>query len=688
MSDQDEEQLFQIALQYHQANNLPQAEDVYRQILRNNPDHPDALHLLGTLYHQTGNHELAVEFIGRAIRVAPSNPFFHDNLGTVYQALGRLDDAAACYQKVLALEPSYAGAHFNLGNVLYRQEQQDAAATCYQKALALQPGYVDAHIGLGNAFKDLGKLDEAIACYQKALAFNPDYAEVHFNLGIVFQEQGKLDEAISCYRKVLAFKPDHAETYVSLANALRLRGNLDEATEYYRKILALTPDKAESHGNLGNILQEQKQFDSAIQYYRQALLLKSDHAETYSNLGNALRFQGKLEEASENLQRALSLNPDIVEAYVGLANVHIDLGQFKSAQLVISKALELQPEHPSALAILPELKKMTSEYSEWLNLALGLISQPNALSATEIVKLEFAIGKYYDDTKQYDLAFAAYRQGNMRKRQIEGAFDRASFSRLVDALIATYTADVVRQPREGASLSHRPLLIVGMPRSGTSLIEQIIASHPDVVGAGELTFWHLQASANLESVTLGAYKPALIAGIADAYEQLLQQYSAEAIRIVDKMPHNFVWLGLITAIFPHAKIIHAQRNPVDTCLSIYFQNFLPLHSYGTDLEDLAFYYREYVRLMRHWRAVMPADQFLEVPYEAVVDEQTTWSKWMIEFIGLDWDERCMDFHKTERKVGTASNWQVRQKIYNTSIARWRNYEKHLGPLRDLLDLNC
>jgi hypothetical protein len=178
----------------------------------------------------------------------------------------------------------------------------------------------------------------------------------------------------------------------------------------------------------------------------------------------------------------------------------------------------------------------------------------------------------------------------------------------------------------------------------------------------------------------GRYEPELVAGIAAAYEQLFQQYSSEATRVVDKMPGNFIWLGLISAIFPQARIIHSQRNSVDTCLSIYFQNFGPSSSYGTDLDDLAFYYREYARLMRHWRAVLPSDRFLEVPYEALIDDQVAWSQRIIEFVGLDWDERCLDFHKTERKVGTASNWQVRQKIYSTSKARWRNYESHIGPL--------
>jgi hypothetical protein len=234
--------------------------------------------------------------------------------------------------------------------------------------------------------------------------------------------------------------------------------------------------------------------------------------------------------------------------------------------------------------------------------------------------------------------------------------------------------------KEGASSSQLPVLVVGMPRSGTSLIEQIIASHPEACGAGELAFWGEWATRPV------VHDPAFIAQAAHEYESSLQQHSVSAHRIVDKMPGNFLWLGLIHAVFPNAKIIHVRRNPVDTCLSIYFQNFSRAHSYKTSLDDLAYFYREYDRLMRHWRNVLPADRLLEISYEALTDNQAEESRRLIEFIGLEWDERCLDFHQTERKVGTSSNWQVRQKIYHTSRARWRNYEKHLGPLVGLQEL--
>ncbi len=350
--------------------------------------------------------------------------------------------------------------------------------------------------------------------------------------------------------------------------------------------------------------------------------------------------------------------------------------------------LEIHPEHPGAWPILAQLRKMTPADSGWLDKALRLASDPE-LSQMKQVPLWFAIGKYYDDTKQYDLAFPAYQRANALAdslwRQKGMRFDRAELTRNFDDLAAAWPADRMKRLHGGSSQSRLPVLIVGMPRSGTSLTEQIIASHPEAAGAGELRFWGEQFKANRKPLLSGNHEAALLATLASEYEQRLRRYSSKGTRVVDKMPHNFTLIGLIHEVFPQAKFIHTRRNPVDTCLSIYFHYLNSSHAYATSLENLAFYYREYERLMQHWRSALPSDRLLEVSYEDLIDNQSEWSRRIIEFIGLEWDERCLDFHKTERSVGTYSNWQVRQKIYHSSKARWRHYEKHLEPLLGLLD---
>jgi len=327
---------------------------------------------------------------------------------------------------------------------------------------------------------------------------------------------------------------------------------------------------------------------------------------------------------------------------------------------------------------------MTADETDWLDTAYRLLARKDPpLTRRERMSLQFAIGKFCDDTRQFDLAFNAYREANRLQRDMEGGFDRAVFSSQIDALINSYSAELLSRNWDGASESERPVLIVGMPRSGTTLLEQIIASHPRAFGAGELPFWGRAAKAYRPDVLSANLGPDFIAQSAASYLQLLASTGSEAERVVDKMPGNFLWLGLIHAVFPHARILHCQRHPIDTCLSIYFQNFNASHAYGTDLGDLAYYYQEYRRLMAHWRQVLRKDCFLDVSYEALIGNPELQSRQVIEFIGLEWDERCLDYSRTKRGVATASQWQVRQKIYTSSMERWRHFEKHLGPLRGL-----
>ena len=542
------------------------------------------------------------------------------------------------------------------------------------------------------ALHQSGKLDEAQVIYQSLLKTNPQDCDALHYLGLIaFQKGGYADAA---HLIVAAIKLNNRipAYHCNLGNAYKRMGQLDAAIAAYQQAVLLDPGFEVAYSNMGNAFKDQAKLADAIESYRKALALKPDFHVGYYNLGVAYMEQGRLVDAGDCYQKAIKLKPDYADAHVNLVEVYISMNQFEAAQLALSNALQYVPKHPGVWALFPQLRKMTLADDDWLKTALAFVSGDNstrdnsALSENETMNLLFAIGKYYDDTQQYDLAFSAYAQANTLKSQVLASFDRDDFSKTIDMLIATYTADFISQPREGKNPSPRPVIIAGMPRSGTTLTEQIIAAHPDAFGAGELTFWLDLYNENRKAALRGGYEPAEIRKIASGYEQCLQYHSAAAIRVVDKAILNFCFVGLITTVFPNAKIIFTQRNPVDICLSIYFQNFKTTIPYQSNLEDMAFYYREYARLVQHWRVALPADRFLEVPYEALLDDQEGWSKRIIEFIGLPWDARCLEFHKTERNVMTASKWQVRQKIYHTSKGRWRNYEKYLGPLLELLEL--
>lgn len=712
--------MLNLALRHHQAGRLAQADELYGQVLRAMPDNPDALHLSGLAAYQMGKLGVAVQRIGRAVSLNPANPMYYSNLGLAFKAQGQVDEAIRNYQKALSLRSDLAEIHHNLGVALGDAGRLAEAASSFRRALDIKPDYWEASCKLGNVLQGLGdheaaiaslqkaielnpacvealcnlagihqtedRLEEAVTCMGKAIAFKPDAPELLNNLGTLLSRQGKYDEAISNFRQALAIRPDYAKALNNLGIALREKGDAT-ATACFRQAVAIQPDYVDALGNLGGQLQIRYEYEGAVECYQRLLAISPENVDALCNLGYSLRSLGRLEEAGDVLQRALSVNPDSADAYVNLAALYIDQGKFDDVQAALAKALALVPEHNGALGLLTTSRKMTLEDSAWLDTVSRLVQQ-ETLPPRKKYDLYFALGKFYDDTKQYDLAFDAYTKANTLQRSLAGGFDRQKFSRLVDKLIKTYDSEYFSAMSGRGSLSELPVIIAGMPRSGTSLMEQVIASHPQVYGAGELFFWLRWFEENKLRLLAGKLNDdAFLITTATRYEQHLRQYSSEALRIVDKMPSNFMLLGLLHLIFPRARLIHMRRNPVDTCLSIYFQNLSVSHEYGNDLDDLAYYYREYDRLMCHWRQVIPGDRLLEVKYESLLEDQEGWSRRIMDFVGLEWDAGCLDFHRTERRVGTSSNWQVRQKIYHSSRERWRHYEKYVGKLLGLLELD-
>lgn len=451
--------------------------------------------------------------------------------------------------------------------------------------------------------------------------------------------------------------------------------------------VSLLPDtvtEAQLLFNRGNEYVTLGNYTDAIICYLKSIEFNPDNAVAHNNLGMALAMQGQTEEAGTCFQRALNIQPDNVEALINTGSIACSKGEYEKANTSFQRALTIHPKHPNAWAALVSLRKMTPDDNAWLSTAEEIVK--GGLHYNQESPLRFAMGKYCDDVNDYNQAFQHYSRANNLLRTTTPEYDRQNQTRFVNHMIQAYNHKRMSQVSIGASASMRPVFIVGMARSGTSLIEQIIASHPAAWGAGELLFWG-EAAKKYETVVLDAMlEEPLLSKLAEEDLQLLSRYSGDATYVADKMPGNFHYLGLIHSVFPNARIIHAQRDPIDTCLSNYFQDFSAFYNFTNDLGDLAHYYREYHRLMAHWREVLPPDIFLDVPYEALVHHQEEWSRKIIKFIGLDWDNRCLDFHKTERSVATVSHWQVRQEMYKTSVGRWRNYEKYVGPLGGLMDL--
>ena len=722
-----------------------EAEAECQRVLARAPTLGAAWTCLGLARQSQGKD--ALEALQAASRYAVGDARVHFLLGQALEDRGLLERAAASFARATTLSPDFADAHSDLGNVLLQLGRTDAAIASCRRALALRPDFAAALGNLANAERARGDLTAAIAGYRRLLDLEPGLAQAHHNLGSALLEAGDGEAAIDCFQRALQLRPDDAFALARLTQALATADRSAEAIPYYEAQLARAPlaealqdfatllvglrrypaavqryrealagaaGNARLHSNLGHALHCLGDFRGAIEHCRQALALDPGLAEAYLNLGNALlalsevhsaagcyraglavapghaplltalamaeRALGQLGEAEASARQALAVQPAAADTLALLGNLAGDRGRFEEAERLLNEALAVDPELPEALIGLSRVRKMTQADEPWRATTERVLAR--GLPLGHAINLQHAAGKYYDDVGEYEAAFEHHRRGNELSRASGLRYDRAATTRRVSQILAAFGPDATIGLQPAWGPSERGVFIVGMPRSGTTLAEQILASHPQVHGAGELLYWNFAADAERQAPP--ATRAATIAELGREYLATLATRSSDAARVIDKLPSNFENIGLIHAALPSARFIHLQRNPLDTCLSIYFQGFSTAHAYATDFVDLAHYYREYRRLMAHWRATLPPEVLLEVRYEALVGDPEGWSRRMLAHIKLPWNPRCLDFHRTERPVLTASSWQVRQPIGRSSVGRWRHYQRHLGPLREAL----
>ena len=641
------------AVKHHEAGRLGEAERIYRAILRADPNHPDALHLLGVIAHQSGKHEAAIELIARAVERKGDVAGYHSNLAAACKAAG-----------------------------------QDAEAARHaRRAIELQPDYAEAHNNLGAALRELGRLAEAEAHYRRAVEIKPDYADALSNLANLLRGRGDLDEAVRFYRRAVAIHPRHAATYSGLGKALLERGEVDKAIECQRRALAIDPKLRGGRTALGVALQRKGLLDEAVVCFRQAVADDPTDADARTNLGVALHDQGNDVEALEHCRRAVEMAPDHDKAHGNLAGLLQERGQLDEAIVHLRKAVELDPAGGQSLVNLANSRKYTEADRAEIDRMEALLAEGNLPQESRMF-LHFALGKIHDDCKSWDRAFAHFREAN---RLADVQFDEEAVRDHLEATIETCDRALLAEGAELGRESDLPVFIVGMPRSATTLVEQILASHPRVFGAGELMDIARMSRTVRPATRSSLPQPRCLVDLdgdtagrlADAYLRRLRELGGDAARVTDKMPTNFWHLGLIALLLPKAKVIHCRRDPLDVCLSCYFQSFRSRLAFAYDLHSLGVYYRFYERLMAHWREALPLAMF-EIDYEDLLGDPELVSRDLVEFCGLEWDAACLDFHKNPRVVRTASNWQVRQPIFTSSLRRWKHYEKHLGPLTEAL----
>ena len=684
MSVQD---ALKLAAGHQGAGRLQQAEGVLRQLLQQRPNHTEALHLLALVAHSAGKTPIAIELIARALAINPKVPVFQANIAEMYRRVGNPQKAIAHGAQAIALNPNNADAHNNLGIAHYDIGDFEGAVRCYDQAIALRPRFAEPISNRGNALRNLRRFEEAEREYRRALAINPSYAEAYNNLGSVLRDLQRPAEAETAYKKAVALRPNYLEARNNLILAYKDLKDYDAALAAGQDALRLLPQNADALAYIGSIYVDQKKLDQAFDALRRSLAINPTKAETHNVLGRAFFEASQGEKAIECYRKAIALKPDFADPYNNLGNALKELGKFEEALAAFDSALAIQPDFVGAYANLADAKKFRADDDPHLVSMEGFAAEMGTLPEERQQHLHFGLAKAYDDLKRHDEAFSHYLKGNALKRKTVD-YDETAVLSYFGRVKENITAEVVREKSGGGYTTRQPVFILGMPRSGTTLIEQIIASHPQVKGAGELK----DLSETVNSVRdrdgnqapYPEFVPVLssqeLAKIGEVYARKLDSRAPGSPRITDKMPSNFYFLGLIHLALPNAKIVHTNRNPIDTCVSCFSKLFAGEQSQTYDLAELGRYYRAYHGLMAHWRRVLPAGAFLDVQYEEVVGDIESQARRILDHCELEWDARVLHFHKHERPIKTASASQVRKPIYDSSVARWRNYEKFLGPL--------
>lgn len=663
----------------YQQGRLPEAIAQIEQAATACPDKPEYYSDLGELHRLNGNAAEAADHCRTALALRHVFPDAHNNLGLALQALGSQDEAEQAFRSAINQAPTFALAWNNLANLLRERDRTDEAIAALRQAFIMQPDQIQARLNLGQLLleqEDRHLLDEALDHCRRAVELAPNLAEAHNNLGNVLRALGQFAEAEACYRWALQLAPALAMTQNNMGQACQEQGRFEEAEAWYQSAIARAPNSGRFHANLASLRVEQEQVDEGIQHYRTALRVDPGYVEAQAGLASAFLDQEQWTEARQNFEESLQQKPSLVESHTGLGQLHCHFGRFDEAEACYREALRHRPESVAALSglaiirrgKLPEADRETME-----NLLLD-----DRLKEAKRRSLHFALavildanGEYEDAGRHLDHANRSHLGQNTLKAR---GYDPAAHSRLVDRLIAAYTPEYFKRVSDYGVDSRRPVFILGMPRSGTTLTEQILASHPDVWGAGELPLIPRAFDGLLDRL------PQLTDTVIreEAYDVLreLACLDTEHARITDKMPDNYLYVGFIATLFPHATIIHCRRDVRDVAVSCWLTGFQSIH-WASDQDHLACRIRDYQRLMAHWRQALP-ERMLEIDYETTVTNLETTARQIVDAVGLPWDPACLRFYKNKRPIRTASLAQVRQPIYTRSVGRWKHYQNALG----------
>ena len=614
---------------------------------------------------------------------APEAATTDDLMRQAFEAFrrGALDDVETLCERTLARDPRHVAGAQLLATIADRRGEPSRAVAILENALSTHPRLIEPHLQIAGLLRRLNRAKEAVAYLERAIELKPDSFAAHNDLGLVYLAQDQVEEAVVSLTRAAEIDPSQPRVFFNIGLANERLGDVEAAAESFQRAAAVDPKFVEAHWKLGHLLWTESAELSRIVKCFQAVL-RAGPGTAIAALAEAKIFlqEDKIDEAESAARRAIEVEPRDGGSFCFLAALLIQKGRFDEAAACIDEALDRDFWSPNAYSQLVLMKKMTELDRPLLSRIEWLLREPG-IAEEDRTELRFALGKAYDDLGEFERAIANLDEANRAKRRGR-SFDVAAEDCYVEGLISRFTPEFMSQNAHRGSDCDIPVFVVGMPRSGTTLVEHILSSHPEIAAGGELRFWK-DAVRSFRCDASGRVDPAWIDQTGQEYAALLRAISTDARRVTDKRPLNFQLLGLVRIVFPNARIIHCRRDPVDTALSIYFQNFAQRIDFAQDRADIVAAFRGYLRLMTHWRKVLPRDRFLEVHYEELVQDREAQARRMIAHCGLDWNEACLRPELNQRPVQTASVWQVRQSVYKTSVERWRRYEPWLGALAEL-----
>ncbi len=683
-------------LRLHQAGRLDEAANLYEAALSRYPSNADACCLLGMIRNQQGDPVQAARLIEKAVAIRPGVASFHANLGLALQFQGQLARSAEEFGRALSLGPEDVAVHVNRGVVLRALGEKTSALEHFRRAVELNPHLAQARTNLGALLTELGRPEEALAHCEVAVTLEPMLVEGRINLGNTLRVLGRLREARASYLEAMRLDPTRGQAASGLGLTALQEDSKDEALEWLRRAVSLEPRSVEFMRYLAEAAADRKLYPEVQACCERILEIDPDHAIAHNALGYILHETGRHEDARRRYEAAIRLNPDLAVAYHNLGVLEEELGNRNLAESHFRTTLRLEPTHATALARLATLLRDSLPDLDVTAIQRRLTEAE--LAPPDRANLLFGLAQVYDSRNEPAKSAACLRQANrlacVELERQGRAYEPSEHVRFVEAILSGFPRELFDRLAGAGLETTRPVFIFGMPRSGTTLIEQILASHPRVHGAGEIALARrsldelpeilgrdgnpLNCPEELDAQTL--------VELARRHDARLESLGGGCDRVASKMPENYFYLGLIALMFPRAVLIHCRRDLRDVALSCWLTNFDEIR-WANHFDHIASRFAAYRRLMDHWHTVLPST-IHEVDYEETVADLEGVARRLVSVCGLDWNPACLEFHRTRRPIRTASMTQVRQPIYRRSVGRWRLYESELSDLFSRVQDHC